>query len=85
MSKKNEEIKPKRSSLKNSDRLNPDEIMAFSKKRNSVSWKLGSNLHFDEVKAKFNFKEKKEENEHDKLKKLEEKVLKMNFHLLKNY
>ena len=50
MSKKNEEIKPKRSSLKNSDRLNPDEIMAFSKKRNSVSWKLGSNLHFDEVK-----------------------------------
>ena len=83
MSKKNEEIKPKRSSLKNSDRLNPDEIMAFSKKRNSVSWKLGSNLHFDEVKAKFNFKEKKEENEH--VKKLEEKVLKMNFHLLKNY
>ena len=78
------ENKPKRSSLKNSHRLNPDEIMAYSKKRNSVSWKLGSNLKFDEVKAKFNIKEKKEENEHDKqFKEARRKSIKNEFSLAK--
>ena len=84
MSKNNEEIKPKRSSLKNSERLNPNEIMAYSKKRNSVSWKLNSNLNFDEVKAKFNIKEKKEENEHDKqFKEARRKSIKNEFSLAK--
>ena len=78
------ENKPKRSSLKNSHRLNPDEIMAYSKKRNSVSWKLNSNLNFDEVKAKFNIKEKKEENEHDKqFKEARRKSIKNEFSLAK--
>jgi hypothetical protein len=84
MSKNNEEIKPKRSSLKNSERLNPNEIMAYSKKRNSVSWKLNSNLNFDEVKAKFNIKEKKEESEHDKqFKEARRKSIKNEFSLAK--
>ena len=84
MSKNNEEIKPKRSSLKNSERLNPNEIMAYSNKRNSVSWKHNSNLNFDEVKAKFNIKEKKEENEHDKqFKEARRKSIKNEFSLAK--
>ena len=78
----NKENKPKRSSLKNSKPMNPNEILAYSKKRNSVSWKIGSNLNFPEVKAKFDI-EKKEENEHDK--QFKEARRKMNFHLLKYY
>ena len=42
------------------------------------------NLHFDEVKAKFNFKEKKAENEHDKqFKEARRKSIKNEFSLAK--
>ena len=79
----NKENKPKRSSLKNSKPMNPNEILAYSKKRNSVSWKIGSNLNFPEVKAKFDI-EKKEENEHDKqFKEARRKSIKNEFSLAK--
>ena len=58
--------KPKRSSLKNSKPMNPNEILAYSKKRNSVSWKIGSNLKFPEVMTKFDIENKKNDNEKDK-------------------
>ena len=75
--------KPKRSSLKNSKPMNPNEILAYSKKRNSVSWKIGSNLNFPKVEAKFNI-EKKEENEHDKqFKEARRKSIKNEFSLVK--
>ena len=60
------ENKPKRSSLKNSKPMNPNEILAYSKKRNSVSWKIGSNLKFPEVMTKFDIENKKNDNEKDK-------------------
>ena len=77
------ENKPKRSSLKNSKQMNPNEILAYSKKRNSVSWKIGSNLNFSEVKAKFNI-ENKEDSEHDKkFKEARRKSIKNEFSLAK--
>ena len=79
----NKENKPKRSSLKSSKPLNPNDILAYSKKRNSVSWKIGSNLNFPKVEAKFNI-EKKEENEHDKqFKEARRKSIKNEFSLVK--
>ena len=62
----NKENKPKRSSLKSSQHLNPNDILAYSKKRNSVSWKIGSNLKFPEVMTKFDIENKKNDNEKDK-------------------
>ena len=84
MSKNNEEIKPKRSSLKNSERLNPNEIMAYSKKRNSVSWKIGSPLNFE---AKFmNVEEKKIDEEHEKkFKEARRKSIKNEFSIAKEF
>ena len=78
------EHKPKRSSLKHNRPIEPNEIMNYPKKRNSVSWKIGSPLNFE---AKFmNVEEKKlMKNTKKNLKKLEEKVLKMNFQLPKNF
>ena len=79
----NKENKPKRSSLKNSKPINPNEILAYSKKRNSVSWKIGSNLNFPEVKTKFDIENKKE-NEHDKqFKEARRKSIKNEFSLAK--
>jgi hypothetical protein len=78
------ENKPKRSSLKNSKQMNPNEILAYSKKRNSVSWKIGSNLNFSEVKAKFDIDNNKKENEHDKkFKEARRKSIKNEFSLAK--
>ena len=62
----NKENKPKRSSLKSSKPLNPNDILTYSKKRNSVSWKIGSNLKFPEVMTKFDIENKKNDNEKDK-------------------
>ena len=76
--------KPKRSSLKNSKPMNPNEILAYSKKRNSVSWKIGSNLNFPEVRAKFDIDNNKKENEHDKkFKEARRKSIKNEFSLVK--
>ena len=58
------EEKPKRSSLKQNKKLNPNEIMNYSKKRNSVSWKLGSLLNFE--KKFMNNEEKNIDEAHDK-------------------
>jgi hypothetical protein len=57
--------KPKRSSLKNANLLSPLEILNYSKKkRNSVCWKLGSNLNFE--KKFMNIQEKNIDEAHDK-------------------
>ena len=58
------EEKPKRSSLKQNKKLNPNEIMNYSKKRNSVCWKLGSLLNFE--KKFMNNEEKNIDEAHDK-------------------
>lgn len=58
------EEKPKRSSLKQNKKLDPNEIMNYSKKRNSVCWKLGSNLNFE--KKFMNIQEKNIDEAHDK-------------------
>ena len=81
---KNKENKPKRSSLKSSQHLNPNDILAYSKKRNSVSWKIGSNLNFPQVMAKFDIDNNKKENEHDKkFKEARRKSIKNEFSLAK--
>ena len=58
------EEKPKRSSLKQNKKLNPNEIMNNSNKRNSVCWKLGSVLNFE--KKFMNNEEKNIDEAHDK-------------------
>ena len=46
--------KPKRSSLKLANLMDPKEIMNYSKKkRNSVSFQIGGNIKFRELKTKF--------------------------------
>ena len=46
--------KPKRSSLKLANLMDPKEIMNYSKKkRNSVSFQIGGNIKFRELKKKF--------------------------------
>ena len=88
-SKETEEIKipiarPKRSSLKMSNPINiPGLTDLNSKKRHSVSFKMGTHFSIEKVKAKFeniDNLEKKENTEKKKnLWKIEDKVLKMNF------
>ena len=81
---KNKENKPKRSSLKSSQHLNPNDILAYSKKRNSVSWKIGSNLNFPQVMAKFDIENKKIDSEKDKkFKEARRKSIKNEFSLAK--
>ena len=80
----NKENKPKRSSLKSSKPLNPNDILTYSKKRNSVSWKIGSNLKFPEVMTKFDIENKKNDNEKDKkFKETKKKSIKNEFSLAK--
>ncbi len=78
------EQKPKRSSLKHNRPLDPNEIMNYSKKRNSVSWKIGSPLNFE---AKFmNVKEKKIDEEHEKkFKEARRKSIKNEFSIAKEF
>ena len=61
---------PKRSSLKTSNPLNIDDIMKY-KKRNSVSWNMGSKtFNFEKLKTNF---EKIDENRKEKKEKFAEK------------
>ena len=85
MSDKNQDDhnKEKRSSLKNTEPMNSQEILDYGKKRSSVSWKENEKLNFPEVKAKFNI-ENKEESEHDKkFKEARRKSIKNEFSLAK--
>ena len=55
--------RPKRSSLKMSNILDPNEILNYSKKkRNSVSFQLGGNFKYKELRAKFDDIKKEEKN-----------------------
>ena len=48
------EVKPKRSSLKGGNMMDPNEIMKYSKKkRNSVSFQLGANFQFNKLRTTF--------------------------------
>jgi hypothetical protein len=78
------EHKPKRSSLKHNRPIEPNEIMNYPKKRNSVSWKLGSPLNFE---AKFmNIKEKNIDEEHEKkFKEARRKSIKNEFSIAKEF
>ena len=55
--------RPKRSSLKMSNIMDPNEILNYSKKkRNSVSFQLGGNFKYKELRAKFDDIKKEEKN-----------------------
>ena len=55
--------RPKRSSLKMANMLDPKEIMSYQKKkRNSVSFQLGGNFKFKELRAKFEDIKQEEKN-----------------------
>ena len=55
--------RPKRSSLKMSNILDPNEILNYSKKkRNSVSFQLGGNFKYKELRAKFEDIKQEEKN-----------------------
>jgi septum formation inhibitor MinC len=60
--------RPKRSSLKMANMLDPKEIMSYQKKkRNSVSFQLGGNFKFKELRAKFeDIKPEKKKNPEEK-------------------
>ena len=79
----NDEKIQKRPSLKNTEHLDPHDILEYGKKRSSVSWKENEKLNFHEVKAKFNI-ENKDESEHDKqFKEARRKSIKNEFSLAK--
>ena len=78
------EEKPKRSSLKQNKKLNPNEIMNYSKKRNSVCWKLGSLLNFE--KKFMNNEEKNIDEAHDKkFKEARRKSIKNEYFIAKEF
>ena len=78
--------KPKRSSLKLANLMDPKEIMNYSKKkRNSVSFQIGGNIKFRELKTKFEEIKKDEEKKKNPTQFLEarKKSIKNEFALVK--
>ena len=78
--------KPKRSSLKLANLMDPKEIMNYSKKkRNSVSFQIGGNIKFRELKTKFEGIKKDEEKKKNPTQFLEarKKSIKNEFALVK--
>ena len=78
--------RPKRSSLKMSNILDPNEILNYSKKkRNSVSFQLGGNFKYKELRAKFDDIKKEEKNpiQQKKFNEARKKSIKNEFALVK--
>ena len=75
----------KRSSLKMPNSINPNDIIVNKKKRNSVSFKLGENNQFKELRARFQETEihKINEEKNNKFNEARKKSIKNEFSLVK--